>query len=93
LLWKPQVAGQRALTLGMRGPEVRWLRKSLSSVQGHAGESATDVFDEELAHMVESFQREHHLNVDGIAGVQTQIVLDTIVNPPGAPLLLAASGG
>jgi len=93
VLWKPQVAGQKALTLGMRGPEVRWLRKSLNSVQGRPAEPAGDLFDEELAHMVESFQREHHLNVDGIAGVQTQIVLDTIVNPPGAPLLLAASGG
>jgi general secretion pathway protein A len=93
LLWKPQVAGQKALALGMRGPEVRWLRKSLNSAQGRPAEPATDVFDEELAHMVENFQREHHLNVDGIAGVQTQIVLDTIVNPPGAPLLLASSGG
>jgi general secretion pathway protein A len=93
LLWKPQVAGQKSLMLGMRGPEVHWLRKSLNSVQGHAAEPAIDVFDENLAHMVENFQREHHLNVDGIAGVQTQIVLDTIVNPPGAPLLLAASGG
>ena len=31
--------------------------------------------------MVEDFQRQHRLNVDGIAGVQTQIVLDTLNNP------------
>ena len=30
--------------------------------------------------MVEDFQRQHRLNVDGIAGVQTQIVLDTLNN-------------
>ena len=93
LLWKPQVAGQKALSLGMHGPAIRWLRKSLNSLQGKPGAPESDVYDQELARMVEDFQREHHLNVDGIAGVQTQIVLDTIVNPPGAPLLLAASGG
>jgi len=39
--------------------------------------------------MVEDFQRQHRLNVDGIAGVQTQIVLDTLNNSNGAPLLVA----
>jgi hypothetical protein len=39
--------------------------------------------------MVEEFQRQHRLNVDGIAGVQTQIVLDTVTNSAGAPLLVA----
>ena len=39
--------------------------------------------------MVEDFQRQHRLNVDGIAGVQTQIVLDTLSNTAGAPLLVA----
>jgi hypothetical protein len=41
---------------------------------------------------VEDFQRTHRLNVDGIAGVQTQIVLDTLSNTTGAPLLIAQSG-
>jgi peptidoglycan hydrolase-like protein with peptidoglycan-binding domain len=38
---------------------------------------------------VQNFQREHRLNVDGIAGVQTQVVLDTALADPNSPLLLA----
>jgi general secretion pathway protein A len=89
LLWRPQVTGQRALRIGMRGDEVRWLRRTLYSAQGQQPtEPTSDYYDEELASMVEEFQRRHRLNVDGIAGLQTQIVLDTVVNPNGAPLLV-----
>ena len=42
--------------------------------------------------MVEEFQRQNRLDVDGIAGVQTQIVLDSLGNAGGAPLLIARSG-
>jgi general secretion pathway protein A len=90
VLWRPQVPTQRALSAGMQGDGVRWLRHSLNSLQGKAAESVTsDYYDEELTRMVEDFQRSHRLNVDGIAGVQTQIVLDTLNNPAGAPLLVA----
>ena len=93
VLWRPQVPTQRALSAGMQGDGVRWLRHSLNSLQGKAGESVTnDLYDDELTRMVEDFQRQHRLNVDGIAGVQTQIVLDTLNNPAGAPLLLAQGG-
>ena len=88
LLWRPQVTGLRSLRVGMRGDEVRWLRRSLYSAQGQQpAEPTSDYYDDELASMVEDFQRRHRLNVDGVAGVHTQIVLDTVVNPPGAPLL------
>jgi hypothetical protein len=43
--------------------------------------------------MVEDFQRQHRLNVDGIAGVQTQIVLDTLSSTDGSPQLLAQTSG
>jgi hypothetical protein len=39
--------------------------------------------------MVEDFQRKYRLRVDGIAGVQTQIVLDALANSNGAPRLIA----
>jgi general secretion pathway protein A len=92
VLWRPQVPTQRALSAGMQGDGVRWLRHSLNSLQGKATESVTsDYYDDELTRMVEDFQRSHRLNVDGIAGVQTQIVLDTLNNPAGAPLLVAQS--
>jgi len=93
VLWRPQVPTQRALSAGMQGDGVRWLRDSLNSLQGKPSETpASDYYDEELTRMVEDFQRRHRLQVDGIAGIQTQIVLDTLNNPAGAPLLMAQGG-
>jgi general secretion pathway protein A len=90
ILWRPQVTTPRALSAGMQGAGVRWLRDSLNTAHGRAKDgNSSDYYDEELVRMVEDFQRQHRLNVDGIAGVQTQIVLDTINNSGGAPLLVA----
>jgi general secretion pathway protein A len=90
LVWKPKTSSTRSLSLGMQGDEVRWLRRSLNALRGGASDPEhADVYDEELAIAVQNFQREHRLNVDGIAGVQTQVVLDTALADPGSPLLLA----
>jgi len=89
VVWKPKTAHTRQLSLGMQGDEVRWLRRSLNALQGAASDPEHgDVYDEELAIAVQNFQREHRLNADGIAGVQTQVVLDTALAEPGSPLLL-----
>ncbi|HEU4604015.1 MAG TPA: AAA family ATPase, partial [Steroidobacteraceae bacterium] len=88
VMWRPQVSTARPLSAGMQGDGVRWLRHTLNTVHGEPNASSSDVYDEELVHMVEDFQRRYRLHVDGIAGVQTQIVLDTLVNPAGAPLLV-----
>jgi general secretion pathway protein A len=78
------------LSLGMQGDEVRWLRRSLNALAGGASDPEhADVYDQELAIAVQNFQREHRLNVDGIAGVQTQVVLDTALADPTSPLLLS----
>jgi general secretion pathway protein A len=89
VVWKPKTARPRELSLGMQGDEVRWLRRSLNALQGAASDPEHgDVYDEKLAIAVQNFQREHRLNVDGVAGVQTQVVLDTALAEPGSPLLL-----
>jgi general secretion pathway protein A len=96
LVWKPKTARTRLLSVGMSGEEVRWLRRSLNALQGAASDPEHgDIYDEELAIAVQNFQREHRLNVDGIAGVQTQVMLDTALAEPGSPLLLpnAPRGG
>jgi general secretion pathway protein A len=96
LVWKPKTARTRRLSVGMSGEEVRWLRRSLNALQGAASDPEHgDVYDQELAIAVQNFQREHRLIVDGIAGVQTQVMLDTALAEPGSPLLLpnAARGG
>jgi len=92
VVWKPKTANTRPLSLGMHGDEVRWLRRSLNAMQGAASDPEHgDVYDEELAIAVQNFQREHRLNVDGIAGIQTQVMLDTALADPGSPLLLPNS--
>jgi general secretion pathway protein A len=88
VVWKPKTPHTKLLSLGMRGDEVRWLRRSLNALHGAASDPALDdVYDQELAIAVQNFQREHRLNVDGVAGLQTQVVLDTALADPGSPLL------
>jgi general secretion pathway protein A len=88
VVWKPKTPHTRLLSVGMRGDEVRWLRRSLNALHGAASDPALDdVYDQELAIAVQNFQREHRLNVDGVAGLQTQVVLDTALAEPGSPLL------
>ncbi len=88
VVWKPKTPRTRQLSVGMQGDEVRWLRRSLNALGGGSSDPEHgDVYDQELAIAVQNFQREHRLNVDGIAGVQTQVVLDTALAEPGSPLL------
>jgi general secretion pathway protein A len=88
VVWKPKTARTRQLSVGMHGDEVRWLRRSLNALHGASSDPEHgDMYDEELAIAVQNFQKEHRLNVDGIAGVQTQVVLDTALAEPGSPLL------
>jgi general secretion pathway protein A len=92
VVWKPKTLRTRLLSLGMRGDEVRWLRRSLNALHGAASDPETDdLYDQALAIAVQNFQREHRLTVDGIAGLQTQVVLDTALAEPGSPLLMATA--
>jgi general secretion pathway protein A len=96
VVWKPKTKRTRELSVGMNGDEVRWLRRSLNALQGTASDpDQGDEFDTQLAKQVENFQREHRLNVDGIAGIRTQMVLETALADPDSPLLqpLPARGG
>jgi len=94
LLWRPPLAVAKALAPGMRGADVRWLRENLRVAQGlPAAPAGSDFYDEDLAGLVQDFQRQHRLNIDGVAGVQTQIVLDTVVNATGSPTIVAQISG
>jgi len=90
LLWRPLDANAHQLALGARGASVRWLRRSLEQLRGlpRSPEGEDDVFDEKLVQLVEDFQRDHQLTVDGIAGMQTQIALDTALGNPDQPYLI-----
>ena len=92
LLWRPKVRGQRALSVGMRGSEIYWLRSSLAKLAGQMTPAKTNnVFDDGLSAQLADFQRAHRLNADGIAGLQTQIALDAAVSNDGSPSLIAIS--
>ncbi|MGC3981358.1 MAG: AAA family ATPase [Steroidobacteraceae bacterium] len=91
LLWRPKVTGQRALSVGMRGKEIYWLRSSLARLTGQSIPSKNNtLFDDDLSAQLADFQRAHRLNADGVAGLQTQIALDAAVSSDGSPSLLAA---
>jgi general secretion pathway protein A len=87
LLWRPPLAVAKSLGPGMRGAEVRWLRENLRTAQGLPAAAGGDFYDDDLTRLVQDFQRRHRLNADGVAGVQTQIVLDTVLNPGASPTL------
>jgi general secretion pathway protein A len=88
VLWKPQSTLLRPLRAGMRGDDVRWLRQGLEQLAGMPVADATgDYFDAELQQLVENFQRSRRLAVDGVAGLQTQLVLDSALGLPGRPTL------
>ena len=91
VLWRPLGGGLRPLRAGMSGEDVRWLRQGLEQLGGLPASDATqDYFDADLERLVEAFQRSKRLAVDGIAGVQTQLVLDAALGAPGTPTLAGA---
>jgi hypothetical protein len=72
----------------MRGDDVRWLRQGLEQLAGQPlTEMTGDYFDAGLQQLVENFQRSRRLTVDGVAGLQTQLVLDSALGAPGTPTL------
>ena len=91
LLWKPAVPTVTELRPGTRGPAVRHLRSQLLRWRGEAiGPAVSAVYDAELGQRVEEFQRSTHLMPDGIAHIETQLLLDAALAAPGTPLLRAA---
>ncbi len=89
VIWRPHTRHVRDLAEGMRGPAVAWLRRSLDALGGSADDPArADVYDHRLTLAVENFQKLKRLNVDGIAGAETQVALDAALADPKSPLLL-----
>ena len=92
LLWRPPTGAAISLGPGSQGSNVAWLRNSLAAIDGrYASNSAQpDVFDAELEQIVRAFQRDHRLDVDGLAGQQTQIIINSLLAVEGTPRLSAA---
>ena len=77
----------------MRGTQVQRLRRQLDRWRGAdaggsgSGHASDDEYDASLVQLVEQFQRANRLVVDGIAGVATQVALDSALAAPDTPVL------
>jgi len=88
VLWEPGNGDGATLSLGARGDGVIWLRESLAKIYGEAIPLyPSDVYDADLEARVREYQRTRRLAVDGIAGTQTQVVINTELARPGSPVL------
>jgi general secretion pathway protein A len=89
LVWRPATANVNELRPGATGPAVRRLHRALLTEAGEPASTPTSaVYTAEVQKRVADFQREHHLQADGVAGIETQLMLDTALAVPGSPRLL-----
>jgi general secretion pathway protein A len=92
LLWHPSRDFVNELKAGARGPAVRRLHRALLTERGEpASAQPSAVYTPEVQQQVEEFQRAHHLQADGVAGIETQLMLDAALAAPGSPRLGAAT--
>jgi general secretion pathway protein A len=89
LLWRPPNGISQALGPGSRGTNVVWLRQSLAAIDPRYETTSPDseVYDNELQGKVRDFQRDNRLAVDGLAGQQTQIIINSLLAPDETPRL------
>ncbi len=89
LVWKPANGVSVAMVPGTQDPNVTWLRQSLVTIDERyrAEPLDSDVYDRELGERVREFQREHRLIVDGLAGRQTQIIINSLLALQDVPRL------
>jgi general secretion pathway protein A len=89
LLWRPPNGVAISLLPGMRNANVVWLRESLAAIdeQYRAEPIDSNIYDPGLENQVRAFQRDHRLDIDGLAGQQTQIIINTLLEPDSTPRL------
>jgi general secretion pathway protein A len=86
LVWKPPTKTGTVLRPGMHGDAIRWLRTTVASINGTQAKSST-TYGADLQQEIAEFQKSHQLVVDGIAGAQTLLLLDSLASAPGTPTL------
>ena len=89
LLWRPPNGVAVSLLPDMRDSNVVWLRESLAAIDERyrAEPFDSNIYDQELQRQVREFQRDHRLDVDGLAGQQTQIIINSLLEPDSTPRL------
>ena len=89
LLWRPPGGVPVSLSPGSRGTEVMWLRQSLADIDERYRSDviSSDEYDANLQNIVRRFQRDNRLDVDGLAGQQTLIIVNSLLGTDGSPRL------
>ena len=89
LLWAPPNGVAVSLVPGVQSENVVWLRESLAAIDPRyrAEPLASDVYDSNLQQLVRAFQRDRRLDVDGLAGKQTQIIINSLLDSDNTPRL------
>jgi general secretion pathway protein A len=89
LLWAPPNGVAISLVPGVQNGNVVWLRESLAAIDPRyrAEPLASDVYDSNLQRQVRAFQRDRRLDVDGLAGKQTQIIINSLLESDNTPRL------
>jgi general secretion pathway protein A len=89
LLWRPANGTSVALGPGSIHPNVAWLRQSLAAIDERyrAEPLDSETYDAALAARVKEFQRDNRLVVDGVAGRQTQIIINSLTETDDVPHL------
>jgi len=91
LLWRPPIGAPASLSPGSRGAKVVWLRQSLATIDERYATNSIDgdQYDTNLQNIVREFQQDHRLVVDGLAGQQTLIIINSLLESDGSPRLTA----
>ena len=89
LLWRPPGGTPVSLGRGAHNESVVWLRASLATIDPRYtnADQESEFYDADLEQLVRRFQRDHRLSVDGVAGQQTQIVINSLLAVDGTPRL------
>ena len=94
LFWRPPVA-TKLIGPGSHGESVVWLRRQLALIDGKlpSPEQRVDRYDADLEARVRLFQRSRRLDVDGLVGARTMLLLNNIDPLPGTPVLATSLSG
>jgi len=89
IVWRPPNGSAGAIAPGMRNINVLWLRESLAALANETlpGSGDRRYFDTALEVQLRDFQRRHRLQIDGLAGQRTQILINSMLAHDGTPRL------
>ena len=89
MLWRPPSGVAISLSSRSFRPDVVWLRQSLATIDDSY--ASADVnngsYDTDLQNIVRQFQRDNRLNVDGLVGQQTLIIINSLLGSSDSPRL------